>query len=77
MTTPDSPRGWSVISQRYSERLGPDNQFHNVAEVTIQATDGSSTILVVPMPQYNAATVIALGNEWIDLHDSVRAIGNS
>jgi hypothetical protein len=29
------------------------------------------------MPQYNPATVIALGNEWIDLHDSVRALGNS
>ena len=78
MTTPTAtPNGWSVISQRYGERLGPDNQFHDVAEVTIQASDGSTTTLVVPMPQYNPNTVIQLGNMWIDNHDAVRAIGNS
>lgn len=71
-----TPNGWRVISQRYGEQLGPDNQFHNVAYVTIQASDGSSTILAVPMEQYSPATVVALGDLWIEQHDAVRALGN-
>lgn len=75
MTSP-TPNGWRVISQRYGERLMPDGNFHDVAEVTIQATDGASTTLAIPMGQYTPDNVIAQGNYWYERHTAVSAIGN-
>lgn len=75
MTSP-VPNGWRVISQRYGERLMPDGNFHDVAEVTIQATDGASTTLAIPMSQYNPDNVVNQGNYWYEQHAAVAAIGN-
>ena len=75
MTSP-TPNGWRVIGQKYGERLLPDGNFHDVAEVTIQAVDGATTTLVVPLTQYTPAGVVALGDYWYDRHVAVASLGN-
>jgi len=76
MSQPQTPNGWRVVSQKYGERLLPDGNFHDVAEVTIQAVDGATTTLVVPLTQYTPDQVISLGNYWYDRHVAVASIGN-
>jgi hypothetical protein len=70
------PEGWHVISQRNTERFMPSGNFDQVVEVTVQADDGTTNVLVVPVAKYARDTVVALGNAWIERHNDVASLGN-
>lgn len=70
------PAGWIVVSQKHTERFMPNGQFADVVEVQIQATDGTYKTLVVPDAQYTPATVLALGDAWLEGHMAVMRLNN-
>ena len=72
-----APDGWRVIAQRNTERyINSTQTFEQVVEVTIQAEDGTTKVLVVPEGRYNADNVVDLGNAWIEQHRAIATLGN-
>lgn len=70
------PAGWTVVSQKHTEKFMPNGQFMDVVEVQIQAMDGTFKVITVPEAQYTADNVKALGDAWLEGHQAIFNLNN-
>lgn len=68
--------GWRVTSQAHIESYTPNGSFEKMVKVAFITDNGTPGSMDFPEAKYNAATVAAAINEFVQRERAVAALGN-